>query len=231
MNPMLLWNTEPECVLDVTLPAIKSNGRRGHAGKHGASGSGDDAIPSLQAVPKQDDPAAAPPEHGFTQYPLDGSQYVDSITTDSTVWRKEPTPADERCDYLEKERQAFQSAQKDEPAWVPWHGGECPVPGKMIAAIRQSGRECDWNGKGRLADELIWSVIDFYRLANPKPRGEPILPPDHPHAEKERLWCSDDTLRVWWWHAPYRGWEELSRPGWREKLMYHVGHQPPAGSA
>lgn len=131
-------------------------------------------------------------------------------------WRAEPTSAD--------------------PVWVPWSGGECPVPREARCDIRTKHGHYRSEYKNQYVASLSWwesGEIVAYRLANPTPRGPCVLPPDHPHAEAERLWRSDDTLKAWYWDNGGLGWPGVwvfpheGTPIWNPLVRYHVGHQWP----
>lgn len=123
--------------------------------------------------------------------------------------RHEPTPA-------------------DSPAWVP-HGVEgCPVPDgteiyvrfgslRVVGPVLAKKSAYAWTG----------ALVHSYRLAKPTHRGPCVLPPDHPHAELERLYMSDDTLRLWM-RCPKGEWALLDwRPHWDGPNGYHVAHVKP----
>lgn len=134
-------------------------------------------------------------------------------------WRAEPTPA-------------------DSPAWVPWHGGECPVPEDTpVITMLRGGIAFPQYAPAYPARRIHWSQQDSlgdvvcYRLANPTPRGPCTLPPDHPHAELERLWRSDASLRRWW-RCGKRWFEcDLDDAAFHVENVYHVGHVAPQEGA
>lgn len=126
-----------------------------------------------------------------------------------------------------------------DPPWVKWEGGECPVEGIHIRALRRNGSVVDfeaisgtcWQHDG---DEHPREFV-AYRLAHPTPRKGDLLPADHLHFEKQRLWLSDDTLRVWFrdkqQNTPWDSWAELTAtfPTWADwaSAEYHVAHVKP----
>jgi hypothetical protein len=139
----------------------------------------------------------------------------------------EPTPADSIA-------QADASTPRDTEgeAWVPWEGGECPVPKLRRVDVRLRNGFIIINQL--VAKDYKWDCpqgdrVYAYRLSTPTPRGPCTLPPDHPHAAAERLYMSDDTLKCWFRCAD-SDWESC-RPIWRPRLHYHVGHVPPKEAA
>ena len=155
-------------------------------------------------------PHAAPPE----PTPADSEGAVAAIATAITTTASQEAPGTER----------------ESEAWVPWEGGECPVPDDTdVVFVCDEGYECNTPAP---AGELYWhrdAGIVFYRLANPTPRGPCTLPPGHPHAAAERLYMSDDTLRCWF-RRDGEGWDSC-HPIWKKRLHYHVGHVPPKEAA
>lgn len=131
--------------------------------------------------------------------------------------RHEPTPAD----FV---------------AWVPWHGGECPVPAgqKSVWVRTETGFEAEIGDHETSACAKHWrhepgeQHIIAYRLANPTPRGPCTLPPDHPHAALERLYMSDDTLKCWLRMGRAKVWYLKPQPDWTG-TRYHIGHVGPEG--
>ena len=144
----------------------------------------------------------------------------------------EPTPADsERVGTSTTTSQERPGTEREGKAWVPWSGGECPVPGLTEVDVSMDGL----TGISHPAGELYWENgggITAYRLTNPRRRDVPPLPVVHPHYAMQRLWRSDDTLRVWWLNPAYSKWVEAIAPVvWAGSVRYHVGHVPPKEAA
>ena len=149
----------------------------------------------------------------------------------------EPTPADsERSDRAATDSQESPAAEREGEAWVPWGGGECPVPDltrlivKLKAGLAVHAYAFEYKWKDENGDR-----IHAYRLANPKSRGPCTLPADHPHAAMERLYMSDDTLGCWinlnCEEFPRNGdWFKTQTPMWAADTFYHVGHVEPGES-
>ena len=146
----------------------------------------------------------------------------------------EPTPADsEGAARTTTASNEAPGTEREGAAWVPWEGGECPVPGLTMVRVRWHGGIDSVDGPFDAQNVVGWSEdVRAYRLANPTPRGPCTLPPDHPHAELARLYMSDDTLRAWWLNPAYLKWVEAIAPFvWASNVRYHVGHVPPKEAA
>lgn len=206
MRYLNLWCTELPPVFDVSRGPINGAAPLGgvQAAADGESATHQDGIGHMPAEEAAgSNPAAAPPE---------------------------PTPADsEGADISPTPSNEGPGTEREGEAWVPWEGGECPVPETTLLDVcLKSG-----NVYRALAVDYKWSCgkgwrVYAYRLANPTPRGGLFqLPADHPHAALERLWRSDDTLRCW--KKIGTRWRKvvMTTPAWFAEYEYHVGHVPP----
>ena len=109
MNPRMLWCTELPPVLDVTRGPIN-----GAAHPEQAEGVSTDSV--VGAIASEGVSLCRPAE----------------VAADAAA-PPEPTPADsERSDRAATDSQESPAAEREGVAWVPWGGGECPVPRYVV---------------------------------------------------------------------------------------------------